>query len=194
MLNKTCGGRHYLPHLLSPHSFQSLNVSICFLACKVKRRLSQETGQLLCQCPFTQPMRMKVAGWLTLSKAEEPLQIHTIHPSVGHGAFPLTQSCCRPDSPQSCLSISHAREAHKGVVITKGQFVILVSLHHRSHYLGLLSIKKKLLMWARKCVLCHYATDATDFPLILIQAEWTWGNYSSEKKITTTPMWTTLNF
>lgn len=110
-------------------------------------------------------MRMKVAGWVTLSKAEEPLQIYTIHPSVGHGAFPLAQSCCRPDSPQSCLSISHAREAHRGVVITKGQFVILVSLHHRSHYLGLLSIKKKLLMWARKCVLCHYATEATDFTL-----------------------------
>lgn len=96
--------------------------------------------------PFTQPMRMKVAGWVTLSKAEEPLQIYTIHPSVGHGAFPLAQSCCRPDSPQSRLSISHAWEAHRGVVITKGQFVILVSLHHRSHYLGLLSIKKKLLM------------------------------------------------
>lgn len=106
-------------------------------------------------------MRMKVASWVTLSKAEEPLQTYTIHPSVGHGAFPLVQSRCRPNSPQSCLS--YALEAHRGVVITKGQFVILVSLHHRSHYLGLLSIKKKLLMWARKCVLCHYATGAIDF-------------------------------
>lgn len=25
--------------------------------------------------------------------------------------------------------------------------------------------RKKLLMWARKCVLCHYATEATDFTL-----------------------------
>lgn len=65
----------------------------------------------------------------------------------------------------TCLSISHTREAHRGVVITKGQFVILVSLHHRSHYLGLLSIKKKLLMWARKCVLCHYAAETIDFTL-----------------------------
>ena len=115
--------------------------------------------------PFTQPMRMKVAGWVTLSKAEEPLQIYTIHPSVGQGAFPLARCCCRPDSAQSCLTISSAWEAHRGVVITKDQFVILVSLHHRSHYLGLLSIKKKLLMWGRKCVLCHYATEAIDFIL-----------------------------
>lgn len=194
MLNKNCGGRHHLPHLFSPHSFQSLLrfVSICFFCMSSQREVvtgdsllvsctwlrwlqsimyqpERQTllisGQLLCQCPFTRPMRMKVAGWVTLSKAEEPLQIYTIHPSVGHGAFPLAQSCYRPDSPQSCLSISHTRQAHRGVVITKGQFVILVSLHHRSHYLGLLSIKKKLLMWARKCVLCHYATEATDFTL-----------------------------
>lgn len=129
-------------------------------------------------------MRMKVAGWVTLSKAEEPLQIYAIHPSVGHGAFPLVQSCCRPDSPQSCLSISHAREAHRGVVITKGQFVILVSLHHRSHYLGLLSIKKKLLMRGKKvCILslCHWGYW---LHLLLIQTEWTWGNYSSKRRLT----------
>lgn len=105
-------------------------------------------------------MRMKVAGWATLSKAEEPLQIYTIHPWV---RFSPVQSRCRADSPQSRLCISHAREAHRGVVITKGQFVILLSLHHRGHYLGLLSIKKKLLMWARKCALYHSATEAIDF-------------------------------
>lgn len=133
-----------------------------FITFQPERQTLLISGWLLCRCPFAQPMRMKVAGWVTLSKTGEPLQIYTIHPSVGHGAFPLAQSCCRPESPQSCLSISHAQEAHRGVVITKGQFVILVSLHHRRHYLGLLSIKKKLLMRARKCVLCHCATEAVD--------------------------------
>lgn len=196
MWNQSCGGRHHLPHLLSPHSSPSLLlrlVSICFFACHVKKGGCH--GRQLClslthmmevaaiysapaaETDLTylrpappanalslQPMRMKVAGWVTPSKAEEPLQIYTIHPSGGHGAFsPGAKSRCRPESPQSCPSISHGREAHRGVVITKGQFVILVSLHHRSHYLGLLSIKKKLLMWARKCVLCHYASEATDF-------------------------------
>lgn len=142
------------------------------------------SGWLLCLCPFAQPMRMKVAGWVTLSKTGEPLQIYTIHPSVGHGAVPLVQSCCRPDSPQSCLSISHTQEAHRGVVITEGQFVIPVSLHHRRHYLGLLSIKKKTVNASKKVCTLSLCYRGCWLHRALIRAKQTWGNYSGRRRLT----------
>ena len=196
MWNQSCGGRHHLPHLLSPHSSPSLLlrlVSICFFACHVKKggchgrqlRLSlthmMEVAAIysapaaetdltyLRPAPLPMPFHSSQWGWkLQVGLLRQKQRNHyksTLSILLeGMELFPLVQkSRCRPESPQSCLSISHGREAHRGVVITKGQFVILVSLHHRSHYLGLLSIKKKLLMWARKCVLCHYASVATDF-------------------------------
>lgn len=152
-----------------------------FISRSDRPHLSQ--ARLLCRCPFTQPMRMEVAGWATLSKASGTItNLHNPSSCRARRCSPGAKSCRTPDSPQSCLSISRVREAHRGVVITKGQFVILVSLHHSSHYLGLLSIKKKLLMRARKCVLCHYATPATDSTLHWFKLNEPWGNYSSEKR------------
>lgn len=210
MLNKSCVGRNHLPHLLilfSP-SFSALYQFVFFafflhvkskggchrrqLAClvhmieaaatyKPERQTSLISGRLLCRCPFPQPKRMKVCRLgCFVRKQEEPLQIYTIHPSVGHGAAPLLPWHTWLSSKLS-VYISGGREARRGVIITKGQFVILVSLHHSSYYLGLLSIKKKLLMRARKCVLCHYA-PASDFTFHRFKLNEARGNYSSGKK------------
>lgn len=105
--------------------------------------------------PFTLRQWGWRSHWVTLSKAAGLLQISPIHPCVGHGAFHWEQSglfqLCLSPQPIS-PSVSHARVSHRRVVIRKGPFVILVSLHHQTSYLLILSIKGTLLMRAIKCV------------------------------------------
>lgn len=80
-------------------------------------------------CPFTPPIRTKVAGRVIFIKTTA---------TITNLRYP---SWCRAwSSPGSRLSIFHAREARRGVVTAKGQFVFPLSLHHRRHYLG--SIRK----------------------------------------------------
>ncbi len=80
---KSKGGCHRRQLACLTHMIEA--AAICNVP---ERQTSLISGRLLHQCPFAQSMRMKVAGWLTLSKAEVPLQIYTIHPSAGHGVFP----------------------------------------------------------------------------------------------------------
>lgn len=194
MLNESCGGRRPLPHLLSLHSFQSLllhllvlyqsvfflffcmssqeevvtgDSSLVLIEVAAIYNISEQQTSLISgstKCPFAQSMRMKVAGWVTLSKAEVPLQIYTIHPAVGFAEFShdakllqtrlsskLSVHLSRPGSSQGgCY--------HKGPICYPG-----FSPSQRPLF-GTFIYQEKLLMWAWKCSLRHYAAEAADFP------------------------------
>lgn len=137
MWNQSCGGRHHLPHLLSPHSSPSLHlrlVSICFFACHVKKggchgrqlRLSlthmMEVAAIYsapaAETDLTylrpappanalslQPMRMKVAGWVTPSKADYKSTLSIL--LEGMELFPLAQRAAADLSLLKAVCLSH---------------------------------------------------------------------------------------
>lgn len=155
-----------------------LNFEVWFIAIQRRRHSSSFISHGM---PFRSANGDEGCGSGYFVKKAKGTITNVHYPSFSVGAVsPRRRAVVNLTRLKRCLSIS-SNKPRRGVVIAKGQFVIRLSLHHRIHYLGLLSMKKKLLMWTRKCVLCHYATESIDLTL----PRRTPGNYSAPNQIDT---------
>lgn len=99
------------------------------------------------------------------------------------GAFPLVQSCCRPASPQSCLSISRPGISQGGCY-HKGPICYPGFTPSQGPLFGTFIYQEKAVNVSKKVCTLSLCQRGYWLRLILIQAEWTRGNYSSKRRLT----------